>query len=185
MHFIRCGESSRRAISSLLNPMTHKTRQSEIISRRSLCSAVLSETSSRKERLISVDDERKSSHCSTRRPIIDRRNKETRINKKDQRRRREITSKRFAKISLANMSGALAASLRRCCLLTVQHPTHLSRTFSMQYKDTEKAAHPFDYVNQNYSKHFFLSSLSPVWSPFRLPSSSFTRWSLHLGEHSW
>lgn len=59
------------------------------------------------------------------------------------------------------MSSGVAASLRRAFLAN-QHqrllivstcsiaPYH--RNFSMQYKDTEKPAHPFDYVNKNYSK---------------------------------
>ncbi len=63
------------------------------------------------------------------------------------------------------MSSGVAASLRRI-LLVNQHsprlfilstcsPIQNHRTFSMQYKDGEKAAHPFDYINKNYSiKHF-------------------------------
>ncbi len=61
------------------------------------------------------------------------------------------------------MSSGVAASLRRVFLANQHHrlliistcsftPNH--RTFSMQYKDTEKAAHPFDYVNKNYSNLF-------------------------------
>ena len=89
------------------------------------------------------------------------------------------------------MSSALAASLRRCGLLTVHQPqSHLSlavaapRPFSMQYKDTEKATHPFDYVKKNYSNAPFLFSLSLAGGSFRLSSSPFARWSLHLGKHS-
>jgi len=60
------------------------------------------------------------------------------------------------------MSSSAAASLRRI-LLVNQHPRLLlvsscstpsnHRTFSMQYKDVEKAAHPFDYINKNYSNY--------------------------------
>jgi hypothetical protein len=56
------------------------------------------------------------------------------------------------------MSSVVAASLRRVLIANKhQHLLVLSttRTFSMQYKDTEKAAHPFDYVNKNYSKISF------------------------------
>lgn len=80
--------------------MTHKTRQIEGIFRRSLRCRVrdvvddrAEQTSSRKERLISVDDERKSSHCSTRRPITDRRNK-GKERESTRPTRREIASKR-------------------------------------------------------------------------------------------
>jgi hypothetical protein len=61
------------------------------------------------------------------------------------------------------MSSGVAASLRRIFLANQQHRLLIvttcsiprnQRTFSMQYKDTEKAPHPFDYVNKNYSNSF-------------------------------
>jgi hypothetical protein len=60
------------------------------------------------------------------------------------------------------MSSVVAASLRRI-LIANQHPRLLisiqnHRPFSMQYKDTEKPPHPFDYVNKNYSKKYFSKS---------------------------
>jgi hypothetical protein len=59
------------------------------------------------------------------------------------------------------MSSGVAASLRRILFANQHHRLLIvstcslpknSRTFSMQYKDTEKAPHPFDYLNNNYSK---------------------------------
>ena len=60
------------------------------------------------------------------------------------------------------MSGGLVASLRRVILTNHYHQNllvlssscsifQIHRNFSMQYKDTEKAVHPFDYINKNYS----------------------------------
>jgi hypothetical protein len=62
------------------------------------------------------------------------------------------------------MSSGVAASLRRILIANQHHRllivstclnTQNPRTFSMQYKDIEKAPHPFDYVNKNYSKFIF------------------------------
>ncbi|CAF1114655.1 unnamed protein product [Rotaria sordida] len=65
------------------------------------------------------------------------------------------------------MSSGVAASLRRVFLANQHHRLLIvstclipqnHRTFSMQYKDTEKPAHPFDYVNKNYNffRHYYL-----------------------------
>jgi hypothetical protein len=59
------------------------------------------------------------------------------------------------------MSSGVAASLRRILIANQNHRLLIvstclnTRTFSMQYKDIEKAPHPFDYVNKNYSKFIF------------------------------
>ena len=52
------------------------------------------------------------------------------------------------------MSSNIVVSLGRICILNRHHRfvtclTH--RTFSIQNKNTEKPAHPFDYINKNYS----------------------------------
>jgi hypothetical protein len=67
------------------------------------------------------------------------------------------------------MSSGVAASLRRILVANQHHRLLIvstcsipqnHRTFSMQYKDTEKPPHPFDYVNKNYSKFIFKRKIS-------------------------
>ena len=75
------------------------------------------------------------------------------------------------------MSSGVAASLRRI-IVANQHPrlfilskcspTQIHRTFSMQNKDVEKPPHPFDYVNNNYSKKPHSQEMTTFISNFLL-----------------
>ncbi|CAF1188229.1 unnamed protein product [Adineta steineri] len=101
------------------------------------------------------------------------------------------------------MSSGVAASLRRIFLANKQQGLVIvstcsipqnHRTFSMQYKDTEKAAHPFDYVNKNYNyfRHYYLGGhytlanihdntlFFHVESNFGVPRSDFVK---RLADH--
>lgn len=65
---------------------------------------------------------------------------------------------------IETMSSTMAASLRRILLLGQCSKRGNVRSFSMNNKDVDKAAHPFDYVNQNYSKIFSIfKSLTSIW----------------------
>jgi hypothetical protein len=92
------------------------------------------------------------------------------------------------------MSSGVAASLRRIFVVNQHHRLLIlstcsnpqkHRTFSMQYKDTEKAPHPFDYINKNYSKSFLEKFFRNIFFLlFRFSSKLLFWWSLYISKYS-